>query len=138
MQAPSRADDVTEDAGRQMAAIMTFSQVKPGQKVIELVPAEGYWTKVFSGIVGPKGQCVYTIWPDGYQKYVGDSYTNWQKRITTPEYANVSLIRGAGSDLKVPEPVRTWCTPARTTTTTTTNSWARWIWQPSTRRCSMP
>lgn len=104
MQAPSRADDVSEDAGRQMAAIMTFSQVKPGQKVVELIPAEGYWTRVFSGIVGPKGH-VYTIWPDGYQQYVDESYANWQKLITTPEYSNVSLIRGAGSELKVSEPV---------------------------------
>jgi len=104
MSAPSRSEDLSEDAGRQMAAVMTFSQVKPGQKVVELIPAEGYWTRVFSGIVGPKGH-VYTIWPDSYQEYVNESYANWQKLVTTPEYSNVSLLRQANADLKVPEPV---------------------------------
>ena len=104
MNAPSRKDDLTEDTGRQMAAVMTFAQVKPGQKVVELIPADGYWTRVFSGIVGPKGH-VYTIWPDGYQKYVEEGYANWQKLITTPEYSNVSLLREADADFKVPEPV---------------------------------
>jgi predicted methyltransferase len=103
MHAPGRAADAPEDAHRQMAAIMTFTQAKPGQKVVELVPADGYWTKVFSGIVGDKGH-VYTIWPDGYQQYVENSYVNWQKLVTT-QYKNVSLIRGAGGDFQVPEPV---------------------------------
>ncbi|HEY4126958.1 MAG TPA: methyltransferase [Gammaproteobacteria bacterium] len=101
MDSPERMADAGDDARRQMAAVMTFTQVKPGQKVAELVPDGGYWTKVFSGIVGPRGH-VYTIWPDGYQQYVGESYAQWQKFVTTPQYSNVSLIRGAGGDLKVP------------------------------------
>jgi len=103
MDSPARKDDAAKDAARQLAAIMVFTQVKPGQKVLELIPGAGYWTKVFSGIVGPQGH-VYTIWPDGYQGYVGKSYAAWQQRVTT-DYTNVSLIRGADSDLKVPEPV---------------------------------
>lgn len=102
--APDRQADAADDAHRRIAAIMTFTQVKPGQKVVELIPAGGYWTKVFSGIVGAKGH-VYTIWPDGYQQYVGVEYADWQKRVTTPLYANVSLLREGNADLKVPEPV---------------------------------
>lgn len=98
---PARKTDAADDAHRQIAAIMTFAQVKPGQKVVELIPGDGYWTKVFSGIVGAQGH-VYTVWPDGYQQYVTDSYANWQKLVTT-DYKNVSLIRGAAGDLKVPE-----------------------------------
>lgn len=93
-----------DDVRRQIAAIMTFAEAKPGQKVVELIPAGGYWTKVFSGIVGLKGR-VYTIWPDGYQQYVGEEYTDRQKRVATPLYANVSLQRGGNADLEVPEPV---------------------------------
>ena len=92
------------DDERQIAAIMVFAGVKPGQKVVELIPGGGYWTQVFSGIVGDKGH-VYTLWPDGYQQYVERSYASWQKRVATPLYANVSLQRGANADLKVPEPV---------------------------------
>ena len=103
LSAPDRKLDALDDAHRQVAAIMTFAQVKPGQKVMELIPGSGYWTKVFSGIVGSSGH-VYTLWPDGYQQYVGESYANWQK-LVAGEYQNVSLIRGAAGDLKVPEPV---------------------------------
>jgi predicted methyltransferase len=101
MHSPERTADAADDAQRQMAAIMTFTQAQPGQKVVELIPGGGYWTRVFSGIVGPKGH-VYTIWPDGYQQYVGESYAGWQKLVSS-QYKNVSLIRGAASDLKLPE-----------------------------------
>ena len=103
LDAPARKADAADDAHRHIAAIMTFAQVRPGQKVVELIPGRGYWTKVFSGIVGDKGH-VYTIWPDAYQQYVVGSFKNWQKLVTA-DYKNVSLIRGAAGDLEVPEPV---------------------------------
>ncbi|HEV2111959.1 MAG TPA: methyltransferase, partial [Gammaproteobacteria bacterium] len=104
LNSPTRKADAVDDARRQIAAVMTFAGVKPGQKVLELVPGEGYWTRVFSGIVGPQGH-VYTVWPDGYQQYVTDSFAAWQKLVATPQYSNVSLLRQADADLKVPEAV---------------------------------
>jgi len=101
--APDRKADAADDAHRQVAAIMAFVQVKPGQKVAELIPGGGYWTRVFSGIVGAQGH-VYTVWPDGYQQYVEKSYANWQK-LSATQYKNVSLIRGGAGDLKLPEQV---------------------------------
>src|SRR5690242_18186871 len=88
------ARSAADDGERHIADIMVFAQVKPGQKVVELIPGEGYWTRVFSGIVGEKGR-VYTVWPDGYQQYVEESYADWQKLVTTT-YKNVSLI-GSGA-----------------------------------------
>ena len=104
LDAPARKDDVANDARRQVAAVMTFAQVQPGQKVAELIPGRGYWTRVFSGIVGPQGH-VYTLWPDGYQQYAAKSYANWQALVATPDYANVSLLRQPDADFKLPEAV---------------------------------
>lgn len=101
---PARKDAAADDARRKIAEVMTFAQVKPGQKVVELIPADGYWTKVFSGVVGSQGH-VYTIWPDPYQQYVGEGYTAWQALIATPKYANVSLLRQPAADFSVPESV---------------------------------
>ncbi|MGH8371102.1 MAG: class I SAM-dependent methyltransferase [Gammaproteobacteria bacterium] len=101
---PARADDKVDDARRQMIAVMKFSEVKPGQKVLELVPGKGYWTRVFSGIVGSKGH-VYTVWPDQMMKYATKSYPEWQALVATPHYANVSLLQQPGAQLSVPEPV---------------------------------
>jgi len=101
---PARAADKTEDARRKVALVMTFAQVKPGQKVIELVPGSGYWTRVFSAIVGPQGH-VYTVWPDEMGKYSAKSLAAWQQLVATPHYANVSLLQQPAAQLSVPVPV---------------------------------
>jgi len=101
---PARAADTKDDVRRQMAAVMTFAQVKPGEKVLELVPASGYWTRVFSAIVGPQGH-VYTVWPDEMAKYSAKSYANWQKLVATPHYANVSLLKQSAAQLSAPAKV---------------------------------
>src|SRR5579859_7553787 len=64
----ARKDDAANDARRKGAEVATFAGVKPGDKVAELIPGGGYWTRVFSGIVGAKGH-VYTIWPHGMDQY---------------------------------------------------------------------
>ncbi|WP_426664393.1 class I SAM-dependent methyltransferase [Rhodanobacter aciditrophus] len=98
---PARAADRHDDARRQMAAVMSFAEVKPGGKVLELVPDSGYWTRVFSAIVGPQGH-VYTVWPDEMAKYSAKSYANWQRLVTTPHYENVSLLKQPAARLSVP------------------------------------
>lgn len=101
MRDPARKADSVDDARRQMAAVMTFAEVKPGQTVVELVPGKGYWTRVFSGIVGPQGH-VYTIWPNEMAKYDVKSLAEWRKLSATPHYANVSVLEQPAADLSVP------------------------------------
>ncbi len=101
---PARAADRKDDARRQMAAVMTFTGVKPGDKVLELVPGSGYWTRVFSQIVGPKGH-VYTVWPEQMMKFSAKSFAKWQDLVKTPHYANVSLLKEPAAKLTVPQKV---------------------------------
>ena len=101
---PARAADKHEDARRKVALVMTFAQVKPGQKVLELVPGSGYWTRVFSAIVGPTGH-VYTVWPDEMAKFATKSLASWKQLVATPHYANVSLLQQPAARLSAPEPV---------------------------------
>lgn len=98
---PARGDDTADDTRRQMAAVMTFTEVKPGQKVLELVPGEGYWTLVFSQIVGPKGH-VYTVWPDEMAKYSKKGYARVAKLAATPEFSNISPLKEPAADLSAP------------------------------------
>jgi len=98
---PTRAADTKDDARRQIAAVMAFAQVKPGDKVLELVPGTGYWTRVFSQIVGPAGH-VYTVWPDEMRKFSAKSFANWQSLVATPHYSNVSLLKEPAAMLSVP------------------------------------
>ena len=101
---PARKEDSADDARRQLAAVVTFAGVKPGQKVVELVPGQGYWTRAFSNIVGANGH-VYTVWPDGMQKYAAKSLATWQGLVTKAPYTNVTLLQQASADLVIPEPV---------------------------------
>ncbi|HEX2669090.1 MAG TPA: class I SAM-dependent methyltransferase [Gammaproteobacteria bacterium] len=100
----ARKDDAADDARRKLAEVMTFAEVKPGQKVAELVPGQGYWTKVFSGIVGPSGQ-VYTVWPNEMDKYSAESFKKWQDLSTKAPYTNVKLLHQAAAKLDLPESV---------------------------------
>jgi predicted methyltransferase len=101
---PERATDKKDDARRQIAAVMAFTQVKPGDAVLELVPGSGYWTRVFSAIVGPAGH-VYTVWPDEMDKFSAKSYTEWQSLVAAPHYKNVSLLKEPAAHLSVPQKV---------------------------------
>lgn len=101
---PARKADKHDDARRKMIPVMVFTGVKPGDKVLELVPGSGYWTRVFSRIVGAKGH-VYTVWPNETEKYSAKSLAVWQKLVKTKHYANVSLLQQPAADLSVPQPV---------------------------------
>jgi len=101
---PARKEDAANDDRRHAAAVIAFTKVKPGQKVLELVPGSGYWTKIFSGAVGPKGH-VYTVWPKEMEKYAAKSLANWQDLVKKPPYTNVSLLEQAAAALSAPEPV---------------------------------
>jgi predicted methyltransferase len=101
---PARAADKTDDARRKVALVMTFAEVKPGQKVVELIPGSGYFTRVFSAIVGPQGH-VYTVWPNEYAKEDADDVAGSNKLAADPHYTNVSVLTQPANQLSAPEPV---------------------------------
>lgn len=100
---PARAADRKDDARRKIADVMAFTGVKPGDKVLELLPGSGYWTRVFSRIVGPNGH-VYTVWPDETAKYSSKSFAKWQG-LVKDTYTNVSLLKEPAAMLSVPQKV---------------------------------
>jgi len=104
MNDPARKDDAANDERRKAAAVLDFAKVKPGEKVLELVPGSGYWTRLFSAVVGPKGH-VYTVWPKEMEKYSAKSLANWETLVKTAPYTNVSLLQQPAASLSAPEPV---------------------------------
>lgn len=58
---PSRPDtDRQRDADRRPAEVIAFAGIKPGDKVADLLPGRGYFTKIFCKVVGESGH-VYAI-----------------------------------------------------------------------------
>ena len=101
---PARKDDAADDARRHAADVVNFAGVRPGDSVLELVPGHGYWTRIFSGVVGAKGH-VYTVWPHGMDKYAAKSIAKWQDLVKQPPYTNVSILQQADDQLSAPLPV---------------------------------
>jgi predicted methyltransferase len=98
-----RDADRDADARRHVAEVIAFSRVKPGDKVVDLIPGSGYFTKVFSKIVGPKGH-VYMVWPNEYAKEAQpDPVKN--EELAKTGYPNTSVILQPGAAFATPEPV---------------------------------
>src|ERR1700761_3350617 len=81
---PSRPKtDSTRDALRYPAETMAFAGVKPGMTVAEFFPTGGYYTRMLSDVVGPKGK-IYGIENPKWDK--GED----AKMAAEPSHANVS------------------------------------------------
>lgn len=76
---PARVDQQRDDARRKAASVLTFSGVKPGNVVVDYLPGAGYWTRILTGLVGPRGH-VYAIWPAAGAKYAEKSLPALQAR----------------------------------------------------------
>ncbi len=55
-------DQVEQDAWRQPAALIAFAGIKPGDKVADFMSGNGYFTRIFSPVVGQQGH-VYAYLP---------------------------------------------------------------------------
>jgi predicted methyltransferase len=101
---PARKTDVANDARRKIADVMAFAEVKPGDKVLELIPGSGYFTRVFSAVVGPKGH-VYALWPNEYAQFAESDIAGLRKLGNQPHYANISVLAQPAAQLSAPESV---------------------------------
>jgi predicted methyltransferase len=60
---PDRPDaDRARDAARKPAEVIAFAGLKPGATVVDFIPGNGYFTRIFANIVGNSGH-VYAIDP---------------------------------------------------------------------------
>lgn len=93
--------DTRRDADRKPAMMLALSGVKPGDRVAELIPANGYSTRLLSAVVGPKGH-VYSL----NLATLNQNIKNQIKPVTNdPAYSNVSVLDEDFANLTLPEKV---------------------------------
>ena len=63
------AGDRARDADRKPAVMLEFSGVKPGMVVGEILPGGGYFTRLFSDVVGPNGKVIAYVPDEMLAKY---------------------------------------------------------------------
>ena len=82
------AADVERDAARKPAEMIKFAMIKPGQTVVDMLPGGGYFTRLFSQTVGPKGKVVALV-PDQYAAAYPKMGSGIQSIAAEPAYSNV-------------------------------------------------
>jgi predicted methyltransferase len=103
-------EDTDRDALRLPAETLAFSGVKPGMIVGEFYPGGGYFTRMLSDVVGPKGH-VYGIekfeWDDGSDKKATAALKNVTIQLdkfgefTLPEKADLFWVTQNYHDLHI-------------------------------------
>ncbi|THD36027.1 MAG: methyltransferase [Sphingomonas sp.] len=96
------ARDTATDARRHGPEIAAFAGLKAGDKVIDLIPGGGYWTRTFARIVGPTGH-VYGIWAKQYAQEAATDVRNYAALTKNPNFANVSASIQPATELKADE-----------------------------------
>ncbi len=97
---PARADQQGDDARRKASEVLAFSGVGPGDEVLDFFPGSGYWTRIFSGIVGKAGH-VYAIWPAAAARFAEKAVPALEAR----HLSNTSLTVMSGAGVRASEPV---------------------------------
>jgi predicted methyltransferase len=94
-------EDRQRDGNRKPAEVLTFVGIKSGEKVADLIPGAGYFSRILSGTVGPQGH-VYA--------FVPAEFANFRKQplpangsMPYPQFKNVSVIAGPINDFAAPE-----------------------------------
>lgn len=101
---PGRKDQTNADARRKPGELIALAGVKPGDKVVDLIPGSGYWTRIFSKTVGPKGK-VYAIWPQAYASEATGDIATLKKLAADPSYGNIVTEVQPTVTLTAPEAV---------------------------------
>ena len=85
------ADDRAKDADRHPAELIAFAGVKAGDKVLDVWPGGGYWTRIFSHVVGPKGH-VDAYVPSEITDLKSDPLGKAKALAAEPGLGNVEVI----------------------------------------------
>ena len=102
---PGRADHrQAADERRKPGELIAFAGVKPGDKVLDLIPGDAYWTRIFSKIVGPEGK-VYAVWPQPYAKVAAGNVATLRQLSEDRYYGNIVTEVQPTTTLTAPEPL---------------------------------
>ena len=92
--------DSSRDVARKPAEVLALAEVKPGQTVADFMMGGGYFTRILSPAVGPKGK-VYAYQAAEFIKFRA-AYGTEQSTVVA-DYKNVTPLNGPLSDIGLPD-----------------------------------
>ncbi len=93
-------EDRGRDADRHAADTLAFARIEPGDKVADIFPGGGYWTRLFAVAVGDEGRVYPTIRADG----IAGQYETPVLEVAA-QYPNAVMARVPYDALAYPEPL---------------------------------
>jgi len=93
------AEETARDPLRHPAEMLAFAQVRPGDRIADIRPGAGYFTRLFSAVAGPSGH-VYDFIPN-----LTAERENARTDALAAEYSNISRVNGALDAMTYPEPL---------------------------------
>jgi predicted methyltransferase len=96
------ADDLKLDASRLPADLLAFSKARVGDTVIDVWPGKGYWTRLFSTVVGTKGK-VYAYVPTEIVGFKSDPMGFAKAVAAEPGRGNVEAVSDPLANQPPPE-----------------------------------
>jgi predicted methyltransferase len=95
------AEDAARDGSRHPAEIVAFAGVRPGDRIVELAPGGGYYTRILARAVGPRGH-VYAVVSPGFAARA-ESMARFQRVVAG--YPNVEIVVSDIRTLTMARPV---------------------------------
>ena len=92
------------DARRKPGELIAFAGVRPGDKVLDLIPGDGYWTRIFAKLVGPQGK-IYAVWPERYGRLATGNVKSLEQLSADEYYGNIVTEVQPSTILSAPEPL---------------------------------
>lgn len=97
--------DTAQDAARKPAQTLAFSGVKPGDRVADYVADSGYFTRLFSSVVGSRGH-VYAAEPTAFLRFKAFPGAVAELQGYAVAHPNVTVTTAAALDgLAFPEKI---------------------------------
>lgn len=97
------AADRQRDAARKPAEVIAFSQMRPGSVVADIIPREGYYDRIFAGVVGSTGH-VYGFSPTELGKILKTPLPP-NGGTPDPKFPNFTALVAPANDFDPPVPV---------------------------------
>jgi predicted methyltransferase len=103
---PSRpVSDTQRDTNRKPSIMLSFSGIRPGDRVADYAAGSGYFTRLFARVVGPDGH-VYASVPSPLFKYPNIVKGISDIQLYAVDHPNVSVTLAAPIDAaRYPEPL---------------------------------
>jgi predicted methyltransferase len=97
------AADTKRDPDRKPAEMIAFAGVKPGWTVADYIPGTGYYDRIFSGVVGPKGH-VYGFYPAELKNFIKQPLPA-DGATPDPKFANFTAVVAPANEFAAPGPL---------------------------------